>query len=162
MPRALSNAARTAMFNQEGGAAVFLVVLTISHPSMSPIRVVNDMVSIVHLGNTYQAAAFGITLPAEVDERPPQVRLRIDNVDRSIVLGVRLLDSPATVTMTVILAATPNTIEAGPFVFVLRDTDYDALTVTGTLSYEDILNETYPKDRFTPIVWPGMFRDVSV
>lgn len=161
MPRTLSAAARQSMFAQEGGAAVFLVLLEITGPGIvTPIRVVNDMQNVTHGGDLYLAAAFIISLPTEQEEIAQQVRLRIDNVDQSIVEGVRLLTGPPTVTMTVVLAATPDTIEAGPFTFTLRNAEYNAFEVVGTLAYEDILSESYPEDAFTPALFPGMYRDV--
>lgn len=160
MPRSLSTAAREAMFQQEGGPRVFLAALEIAHASIQTIRVVNNMELVIYGGNTYLAAAFMITLPAEHDERPPEVRLRIDNVDRQIVEGVRLLSGPATVTLLVLLVefGVAATLEAGPFIFTLRSVEYDAMEVVGVLAFEDILNDSFPKDSFTPGLYPGLFK----
>lgn len=160
MPRTLSAAARAAMFAQETGS-VFLLLLDIAGTGLpAPVRVVNNMQPITHAGNVYQAGAFGITLPPEEDDRPPEVRLQIDNVDQAIVEGVRLLTGPPTVTLRVVLAESPDVIECGPFDFTLRGAEYDAAMVTGTLMFQDILNESFPTDAFTPANFPGLFRDV--
>jgi hypothetical protein len=159
MPRALSTAAITSAFNQEGGDAVFLTLLEIDRVTdlLDPIRVVNNLQNVTHGGHTYLACAFGIALPAEQDDgAPQQVRLRIDNVDRAIVEGIRLLTGPPTVTLTVVLAATPDTIEAGPFVMTLRDTEYDALEVSGALASDDILGDSFPQHAFSASNHPGL------
>lgn len=62
-----------------------------------------------------------------------------------------------TVDLSVVLASSPSTIEAGPYRFTLRDVMYDAAIVEGTMRFEDVLNEPYPADSFTPARFPGLF-----
>lgn len=158
MPRTLSNTARRALYAQETGE-VFLLLLVISHPSLpAPIRVVNNSEDVVSGGFTYQRFPFELALPPESDEAPPTVTLRIANADRQIVQAVRSLAGEAmTVDLSVILASSPDTIEAGPYRFTLRDVSYDAAIVEGTLRFEDVLNEPFPADSFTPARFPGLF-----
>lgn len=61
------------------------------------------------------------------------------------------------VTLSLVMASTPDTIEAGPFTFNLREVEYDAEFVSGNLLFEDILNEPFPADSFTPARFPGLF-----
>jgi len=96
-------------------------------------------------------------LPAEFDDQLPTVQLQIDNVDRRIMEGVRALTSAPAVTLEVVLASAPDTVEAGPFAFTLKAADYDALVISGTLAFEDVLNEPYPQYAFTPGSFPGLF-----
>lgn len=157
MARSLSTAARAAAFAQQTSEAI-LCLLTISGTGIpSPIRVVNNQLDIVSRGSTYLACAFTITLPDERDDAPPRVTLLIDNVDRAIVLAVRSLVEPPQVTLEVILASTPDTLEAGSFNFTLRNVDYSAETVSGELFFEDFLNEVFPADSFTPSTCPGLW-----
>lgn len=157
MSRSLSSLAKQSLFAQETGE-VFLLLLTINHASLAqPIRVVNNLENVVSGGNTYIAFPFQITLPQDREDQPPKMRLAIDNVDRSIVTAVRTLTSPPTITLDVVLASQPNTIEATFPGFTLRNTKYDALVVEGDLNLEDISNEPYPKDSFTPTLAPALF-----
>ncbi|MBE0598443.1 MAG: DUF1833 family protein, partial [Desulfuromonadales bacterium] len=112
-----------------------------------------------HLGSpyVYQPFPFDIALPADRDDQISKVTLTIDNVDRAIVRAVRELASAPTVTLEIVLASSPDVVEAGPFEFTLQDAGYDALTVSGTLGYEDILNEPFPAGAFVPAAFPGMF-----
>lgn len=158
MPRPLSTPALRALFASQTGEA-FIVLLTLSHPTLAnPIRVCSDGQALISNGNTYVAFPFRISLPAEVEGAPPTTELEIDNVDRSIVKAVReATGEPIQISMSVVLASSPNTIEAGPFDFTLRNVEYDASVVRGQLQYEDILNEPYPGDTMTPSRFPGLF-----
>jgi hypothetical protein len=157
MSRTLSPLAKQAIFAQESGEA-FILLLTITHASLAqPIRCANNMQDVVSGGNTFTAFPFRITLPQDREDRPPKMRLSIDNVDRSIVTAVRTLTSPPTIQLAVVLAIQPDTIEASFPGFTLRNTQYDALVVEGDLNLEDLANEPYPKDTFTPTFAPALF-----
>jgi len=149
--------AEAELLKQETGEA-FLVLLTIDHDDLTaPIRVVNNHENITSNGNEFIAFPFEIELPGAGGDSLPEVTLRIDNVDRQIVQAIRSISGPPTVTLEVIMASTPNTIEAGPYEFTLRDATYDALTVEGRLQFQDILNEPYPADSFGPSGFQGLF-----
>jgi len=138
---------------------VFLCLLTLAHPSwVTPIRVVNDGVGHTAGGQDYLSFPFDITMPPETEEGQPKVTLEICNVDRQIVAAVRgVSGDPITVELAVALASTPDVVEAGPYSFSLREASYDATVVSGTLAYEDLLNEPCPPRTMTPAVTPGLF-----
>jgi hypothetical protein len=153
----LSLVALQAALAQETGQ-VFLTCLTISHATLpTPIRLVNDKVDLVRAAGTFIAFPFEIALPEQRDDQLPQVELVIDNVDRSISQAIRNLTSPPTITLEVVLASSPNTLESGPHTLTLLDVSYDAQEVRGRLGFEDVLNEPFPKDSFTPKDFPGLF-----
>mgnify|MGYP002783914438 CR=1 FL=1 len=158
MPRPLSTPALRALFASQTGEA-FIVLLTLSHPTLSnPIRVCSDGQAITSNGNEYVAFPFRIAMPAENEGSPPTTDLEIDNVDRSIVKAIReATGEPVKVSMSVVMASSPNQVEAGPFEFTLRNVDFDASVVRGQLQYEDILNEPFPGDTMTPSRFPGLF-----
>lgn len=157
MPRTLSAQAKAAIFAQETGEAVILL-LTIEHADLAePIRVSSDAVDTVSDSITYQAFPFQITFPRDSDDAPPQVRLTIDNVDRRIVQAVRELMTPPTVNLQLVLASQPDVVEVVPGEFTLASVTFDALAVEGVLKFDDILNEPFPKDVVTPATFPGLF-----
>lgn len=159
MSRTTSAALKTAVFSQETNK-VFLVLLTIQHADIgSPdtLYFVNNYEDVSSGGDTYTAYPFMINLPGDIEDQLTQVQLVIDNVDRSIVEAIRTLTGPPTVTLSVVLSDTPDVIEAGPFEMTLRNTEWDAITVSGSLQPQDILNEPYPGDGYTPQNFPGMF-----
>jgi hypothetical protein len=153
----LSTTAMEAAFAQETDS-VFLGLVRIDHPTLSePIRACADRVNAVSRGATYVAYPFEVTLPGDSADHIAETRLRIDHVDRQIVQTLRGLTTPATVDVEVVLAESPDTVEAGPFSFTLREAEYDAVAVEGVIRYEDILNEPYPAYTFTPSTAPGLF-----
>lgn len=157
MSRAVSTTYKAAAYAQQTDQ-VFLVLLEIDHDALgAPIRIVNNYENVTHNGNLYTALPFAVTLPQDSDENMPAATLTVDNVDRQIVEAVRSMTGPATATLTVVLASQPDVIEAGPYTMTLRDTAYDAMTVTGRLDVEDMLNEPYPAESFTPNNFPGLF-----
>lgn len=153
----MSSNAIVAAFSQETDK-VYLVILKIDHANLSsPIYVVNNTENVTSNGDEYIAFPFKIEMPGDTSEEVVKVRLSISNVDRSIVQAVRTCTSRPSVDLSVVLYDSPNTIEAGPFSFSLVGASWDELVVSGELSYEDILNEPYPGDRFSPAEYPGLF-----
>ena len=157
MSRTLSVAAHQAVNAQETGE-VFLLLLTLDHADLAaPIRVVNNMVNVTSRGEVYFAYPFEIALPDEDPESLARVTLRIDNVDREIVKSLRTIQAPLAVALEVVMASSPGVVEAGPFEMTLVAAEYDALTVTGELAFEDVLNEPFPGHSYVPSEYPGLF-----
>ncbi len=157
MSRSLSTTAQAAV-NAQQTEEVFLILLTIDHADLSqPIRVVSNNENIVSGGNTFVAYPFELTPPGDDLDQVPTAKLKIDNVDRQIVDAVRVLSSPATVTMQVVLASSPDTVELEFSNMVLRQVEYDALVVEGTMEYEDVFHSAFPAHTFTPQSNPGLF-----
>ena len=138
---------------------VFLVLLTIDHAQMSePIRVVNNTQNVTSRDHEFIGFPFEINLPDQRDDQLPEVTLTICNVDRQLVLAVRSISGPPSVTLEVILADAPDTVEISLEGAELRSTDYDALTISGKLTFEPILGEPIPGDLITPGNFPGVFK----
>ncbi|MEN6538923.1 MAG: DUF1833 family protein [Mizugakiibacter sp.] len=156
MSRQVSQAALQAMLAQHTGE-VFLVCVRIAHPDISTIRIVNNTQAITRTDGVYQPYPIRARLPDQRDDQIPQVQLIVDNVDRSVLEAIRTISGVPTVTLEVVLASSPNTIEAGPFEFDLLGATYDALVITGTLGYEDdLLSQPIPALTYTPTNSPGL------
>lgn len=156
MARTLSSRA-IASGNAQQTDEVWLVLLTISHPELpEPIRVVNNNENVTSRGNEFIAFPFDIQLPGEDPDLPAKARLRIDNVDRRVVNTIRSITSPPSVTLEVVLASAPNTVEISFEGLVMREVEYDVSAVTGDLVFESIFTEpiTYT---MTPSRFPGLF-----
>jgi hypothetical protein len=149
--RTVSSTFKAAFFGQST-SEVALVLLEIVHTDLpATICLVNNTADVTSNGTTYTAFPFKINVPCDDEDGViPKVQLEICNVDRSIVEAIRTIDSPPTIRAALILASDPDTVEAGWWEFTLRDTTYTAEAVTGTLTYEDILNDGFPSGSFTP------------
>jgi hypothetical protein len=157
MSRNVSSVFRQAAYAQQTDQ-IYLVCLEINHASLAqPIRVVNNYSNITSGGNEYIGFPFDIELPQDFEDALPNVNIAICNVDRQIVYAIRSLTGPPTITMFVVLASSPNTIEAGPYTMTLRSANYDAMAVSGTIVPEIVADEAFPGDYFTPGNFPGLF-----
>jgi hypothetical protein len=98
-------------------------------------------------------------MPPEQEDQMPQVQLVLDNVDRTVIQKIRTINGERPlVTMEVVLASSPNAVEAGPFVFSVILIDYDASQIHGTIGYDDdLLNTVFPAGSYTPTNSKGLF-----
>lgn len=158
MSRNLSATMKSAIAAPETGE-VALPLLTITHATLAqPIRVVSNMVDIVSRGNLYTAWPFDVVFPEDREDQLPQVRLRLDNIDASIGKALRAIRGRGpNVRLEAVLASSPDTVEAGPIDVVLKERDIDAGVVSGVLGAEDLLNEPFPADLFTPDKFAGLY-----
>lgn len=157
MPTSISQRFREALQASETDE-VISILLTLTHPSFAaPIRVTDNGEDLTSGGEVYTRFPFQVTTPGDTDAAT-SVRLSIDGTDRRIIQEIRGTNyEPIKVDLAVVLASTPDTIEVGPYSFLLRNVSYTASTVDGELQFEDILNEPYPADSFTPSRFPGCF-----
>lgn len=160
MSRQISIEGMRAMFAQETGE-VPLVCLTMEHPDWEdgPIRVVYNSEPVTRAAGVYWPAPFEITLPEETKENVPTVTMTVMNMDSNIVRQIKSIDGRIKVTMEIVLASTPDVLEAGPFELYALGAQYDMDSIQATLGYEeDILNTLFPSGRYTPSNSPGMFQ----
>lgn len=156
--RNVSDAFKRAAFSQSADDQVFLVLLTLDHTELDdPIRLTNDSVNTVSRGNTYYAFPFNLILPDSTGDKAPQAKLTVDNVDRSFVAALRSISTAPYITLEIIRAAAPNTVEASWENFQLKDVTYNSLTIEGTLAWEEFLQEAFPAHLFCPSYTPGLF-----
>jgi len=156
--RQVSPRALQAMLAQETGE-VFLACLTITHPDLAtPIRLVRNNEPLVRAAGTWLPYPFSIHLPDQRDDQIPQVRVTVDNVDLSVNEQLRTLVGPPQVTLEVVLASQPDTVEAGPFNFSLQTATSTAQSIDGTLGYEDdVFAQQVPGQNYLPSTSPGLF-----
>lgn len=153
----ISTTFKESFFAQQTGECP-LFLLTLEHDDLEgPVRLVNNQEAITSRGNEYSPCAFEITLPDDKAEELPKLRLTIDNVAREIVQTVRDLASAPTVTIEIVLASDPDTVEATAANATLETAEYDALSVVGTFGWDDLLAEPFPSGTFDPLTHPGLF-----
>lgn len=157
MSRTTSATFKQAAFAQETAEAV-IVLIQIDHPTLSdPIRLSSDGADTIHNGDTYVSYPFNLSLPDDPQEGLTKGQLTVDNVGRDIVPWLRAMASAPTVTIKVVLASDPDTVEAEFTNFELTNVSYDAQTITGDLGITTFMNEPYPGGSFLPSQYPGLF-----
>lgn len=158
MPRNVSLAAIQGALAQQT-SEVYLVLLEIDHANLgTPLRFVNNSENVTSNSNLYTAFPFAVVLPDDQESREPRAEIRIDNISREIIDEVRSLSTYPTMTLSVILASSPNTIEWGPLEFITQGANYDANTITFSLVYSVFAEEPFPYRVFDTINFPGMFK----
>ena len=158
MSRVVSPTALQAMLARETDE-VFLVCMRISHSSFStPIRIVNNTEDVTRTDGIYQPFPFTLVLPSDTEDDVPSVTVQFDNIDNMITDAIRTINGRPNVSFDVILASSPNVVEAGPYNFVIINSQYNSKTVSCTLGFEeDILNQAVPKGVYNPSNSPGLF-----
>lgn len=136
---------------------IFLALLEISHDSLQDdIYLVNNTTQIVSNGFIYDPYPFALSMPND-DESLPQVRLRIDNVDRSLVEAIRSFTTPPNIILKIILASMPDTIEILIDHLKLREINYNAYTITGNLVIDNPLGRNFGGDSMDGTQYAGLF-----
>lgn len=157
MARTLSANFRRALYAQETGEVVVCLLEIYGSGMDAPIRVCDDAVSTWFGGNEFVSFPFEMVLNDSREDAPPKASLRIDNVDQRVMEAVRSLEGEVTVTARWVLASAPDQVEIGPLRFTLGGVEADELSIDGTLAFEDLLNEPFPSDAYTPSRFPGLF-----
>ena len=165
MPRdQLSATFVSAILAQQTGVVV-LNLIDIDHEDLdTPIRIVNNTEDVLSGGNLYTAVGFDVVPPDNREGTPRGARLRIDNTSQWFTPTLRSLQGQFEVTIKV---AIPSDEAASPPVFDSVEIEYmpmqlvgiqaDDSTVEGTLSYENLNNQPFPGDTFSPFEFPGLF-----
>lgn len=157
MSRVISTTARSALYGSETDE-VFVILLTLDHADLAePVRVCSDAVDVESRGETYVAYPFSLSLPDDEDNKSPRARLVIDNIDRQIVAVLRGLETAPSLTMEIVRAADPDTVEAAFEDFKLARVTYDSHVIEAELTIEDFTAEPYPAASFSPSLFPGIF-----
>jgi len=166
MSRPLSAAAIEAAYAPQTGK-VYLTLLDLEFPTdpVTHLRVVNNFANVTHGGNVYSAYPFKVVLPIDSETELPTAKVRLDNVSHTMwdsgtkgfLWYFRNVTEPVEVTLDVVLADTPDTVEAGPYTFWLREIPYDVDTIEGTLTFETIWDEPFPCRTMSPQFYPGLF-----
>jgi len=146
-----------AQFARETGETPVLLVTIDSTEMVSPINICNNGEDVESDSVIYTAWPFDISLPSEVPGKKSRTTIKISNVSQQVesILDV-LVESPE-VTISLVLASTPDTIERGPSQFILDSYVADKFDASGSLSYGDDIHEPVSKHSFTPQEFPGDF-----
>lgn len=148
-----------------------LVLLTITHPTIEPVRVVNNAPAeegandIISRGERFIAYPFSPELPTDTDEQP-RARLRIGNVtyedangvERKVSDSLENLTSPPEIAFEIIRSSDPDTVLRRYARFELRNVKWDASEVSGELAQASFASEPWPNIRVTPSLFPALFR----
>lgn len=167
----MSPAAIRAVFSPEADADLYML-LTIYDPDNSSVVVArlsdgftqrisetdNDIAyGLISRGDTFMFLPMEITLPTEDEAQAPKCSITLHDVTRYIMPIIRTLNGPPSVKLELVLSKTPDTVEASFSEFYLNGITYNADSVSASLVMIDYSMEPFPKDSFTPRLFPGMY-----
>ena len=166
MTNNVSTAFKQAAFAQETEVAV-ITLLTMTVGSMvirvcnTPVEKFSDLgenvYGVTSNSERYIFLPFEITLPQDDKTGAVTAKLEIDNVNREIVEAARSTNNPINVGIQVVLSNALNTPELEFNDFKLTNVKYNGFVVSGNLSVDYLGLEPFPKGRFTPSGFPGLF-----
>lgn len=144
--------------NAQETSEIFLALLSFTHPQiLTPMNFVNDLQNVVSNGTTYVAWPFDLPFPSLGEDTLPTLTLTIDNVDRSIWNALSGISTPIDVQLSYVLRSNPDSVEGGPLFLRMRTTEVNMTTISGSLMFEDLLNEPFPLETYSPALAPGLF-----
>lgn len=166
MPRSVSLNARTS-FQAGHTDEVPVVLVIVRHPSLAePARLSSDPTirfsadpltyGTRHQGEDYGFILLSAILPDDQDRSPPKTTLAFENVHADMAAVLRSFTEPAEIEMRVVLASTPDQIEARYTRLRAVRGSYDASQVSLDISREPFTSEPMPADRMTPDRFPGL------
>lgn len=131
---------------------VFLKCIIIEHQDLTNVLMyVNDRKDLVRSDGTYLAAGFKLALPDDQEDSIGTIQLVVPLLTPNIIQAIRSTNDPFIVTLMVVRASAPDTVEVGPFVFESLQVDFDRQNATITLAFDrNIFEDAYPKDIFAP------------
>ena len=160
MSRDISAACLAAIYAPQT-AKVFVDLLTIEHEDWaSTIRLARDRVDVVSRGNTYTAFPFDAQLVAERAEELPKAEISVGFFTAEMIAAIRSISTPPTVSIEVVLADAPDTVEVSVLGLQATQCTYDRNGFVLTLEAEPLLSEPYPHGIFSPAGFPGIFKAV--
>jgi hypothetical protein len=137
---------------------VLLSLMTFRHPDwVEDVRIVANREAVTHDGKIFEPLAFEISLPDEEAEGIPVLRWQADNVSGDILAELRKVTGRITGELVLVLASSPSVAEVPAMQMELYEIEYDALTISGTLTVEPILDDQFGWRSFNPANAPALF-----
>ena len=138
--------------------AVFITLLTLFIDDEKVLSICDDKQTVTSYEEEFIPWGFKALLPSQTADVPSSCRLQIDNTDLSIARIIKAnINHKITVEVKVILFDTPNTVEQGPFNFILRNIKINAKTITGELFDNYIADKKFSCMTYNPTDFPGLF-----
>ncbi len=174
--RRLSLNARAA-FDDANSDEVEVALFVFEHPSLSqPVRLSTDPTErieedpelIYGTRSTWMDAEpedepylfilASAELPGDMEDVPAAATIVLENVHQDMAAVLRSFTSRATVHMAVVLASSPDLVEAEWRNLKLVDARGDAGEISLSITRAPVEEETVPTDSFSKSRFPGMFR----
>jgi hypothetical protein len=144
--------------NASATNTAFFFLLTITPPSGSEtIYLVNNLEPVLSNGILYQPYPFKMSLPLDTGDKIPTIELTIDNVDQMLINAIRELEEAPSIRVQLVTSDFPDLVEKDLDFLRLRNVNYNAMTITGTLEVASIWARKYPSETVDAVRYPSLF-----
>lgn len=166
MSRSVSENFKQVAFAQETDVAIITLLTmvvgdTVIRVCDTPVEKFNELgeniYGVTSKGYQFLFLPFNIQLPQDDKTGAVTAKLEIDNVNREIVQAARETKEAIKVSIQVICSNALDDVELEYNDFKLTNVRYNGFTVSGNLSVDYLGLEPFPKGRFTPSGFPGLF-----
>lgn len=111
---------------------------------------------VVSRSNNYIFMPLELTLP-QTDDAAPRARLTLHDVTREVLPLVRGVSGAPAVTLELVLASAPNTVEMSISGLSMRAITYQRDSISAELVVDNLALEPFPAHSFVPSSFPGLF-----
>lgn len=146
-----------AQFYGQNSDDPLLMLVTVSHPSFSTVRLVNNTEDITSRSQTFMAFPMLITPPSDDGESAREVSIEFDNVSLELINEFRQITSPADVKIEAVLASDPDQVQISYEELKLRNITYDKQRIRAKLYMDSFLNVELTSETYGANNFPGLF-----
>ncbi len=135
----------------------FLMLLTLTHPDITTIRLVNNTVNITSRSQVFTAFPFTVTLPADDGEVAREVSIEFDNVSLDLIDEIRTVTTPIEVKLEMVLSSLPNAVQISLEELQIQNITYNSSRISARLILDSFLQTEISSERYSPSIFPGIF-----
>ena len=144
------------LFSQESNDPL-LALVTLSHPSFSDIRLVNNQEEIVSNSLVFTAFPMRITFPKDDGESVRELGIEFDNVGLDLLDEIRTVTTPINVRIEMVLASIPDDVQMSFEELKIQNIVYTKTKISARLFMDSFLNTEISSEKYTPTQYPGIF-----
>ena len=156
MSNDLSTKLLAELYKQESPDPLLMLV-TLSHASFPTLYLVNNVVSIISRGNTYQPFPMKIKPSGDDGETARTAQITFDNVSLELIDELRTITDPMDAKLEAVLATDPDIVEVDLGDMKVSNIVYNKSTIRATLVFDDFLNTELTSENYTSSLYPGIF-----
>lgn len=134
-----------------------LMLLTLSHPSFTTLRLVNNTENVTSRGEVYQSFPMTIRTPSDDGESAREATIEFDNASLELIDELRTVTTPIDAKIEVILFSDPDTVQLSYEELKIKSISYDKNKIAARLFMDDFLNIELTSEKYSPVNYPGLF-----
>jgi hypothetical protein len=133
------------------------ILVKITHETMTePILLTDNNQQLTLNGEVYKSATFMFTFPEQSTDSVGLAKISLGTVDLQLVNLIRNLTTPLQIHVVAEYYEDGNFSELDGLNFELINVGWDALVLSGDLSFKSLLDMNFPSGEFSSLTTPGV------